>query len=374
MNPTYLCFVFLFWLLGFFLFWRVPRPNRKADVHARPLTLSLIIPARNEEKNLVRLLKSIAQEKRGPEEIILVDDHSEDTTAEVGLKAGCGVIRSQELPEGWVGKTWACWQGAGQAKGDLFLFLDADTFLEAGGLPPLISTYRGRGGLFSVYPYHRMERPYEQLSAFFNLIAMAGTGSFTMLGERLRPKGAFGPCILCSRQDYFAVGGHAHEKVRGEILETLALGGAFHKAGMPVHVYGGKGALSYRMYPEGIGSLMQGFGKSFGVGMQGTPWFLFVLIVLWVAGGFSITRHLLQHGLQGDLGAFSAWAVMDLLYVLQVFWMLVRIGTFRFYTALFFQIPLFFFLAVFLLSLFQTFGLGRVSWKGRAVKTPWVRR
>jgi len=72
-------------------------------------------------------------------------------------------------------------------------------------------------------------------------------------------------------------------------------------------------------------------------------------------------------GLGGDMGALSAWAVMDLLYVLQVFWMLARIGNFRFSTALFFQIPLFFFLAVFLLSLFQTFGLGRVSWKGRGL-------
>ena len=152
------------------------------------------------------------------------------------------------------------------------------------------------------------------------------------------------------------------------------MGEAFQKAGLPVHVYGGKGAISYRMYPAGIGSLMEGFGKSFGVGVQGTPWLLLVLIALWLAGGFSTTRHLLQCGLQGDWGAFSVWAVMDLLYVLQVFWMLARIGNFRFATALFFQVPLFFFLAVFLLSLFRTFGLGRVSWKGRAVKTPMVKR
>lgn len=374
MNLTYLCFVFFFWLLGFFFFWKIPQPNRESRPDFRPLTLSLIIPARNEEKNLDRLLRSIGQEDRRPDEIIVVDDHSEDSTAAVGMKAGCTVIRSEGLPDGWVGKTWACWQGANRAQGDMILFLDADTVLEAGGLSRMVATYEGKGGLFSVYPYHRMERPYEQLSAFFNLIAMAGTGAFTMLGSRLKPKGAFGPCILCSRKDYLAVGGHAHEKVRGEILETLAMGGEFQKAGMPVHVYGGKGTISYRMYPAGIRSLIDGFGKSFGVGVQGVPWLPLVLIVLWVTGGFSTTRHLFQSGLLGDFGALSLWAGMDMLYALQIFWMLVRIGHFRFSTALFFQVPLLFFLAVFVLSLFQTFGLRRVSWKGRAVKTPIVRR
>ena len=79
--------------------------------------------------------------------------------------------------------------------------------LEPGGLSRLIETYLEKGGVISVSPYHRMASPYEQLSAFFNLISMAGTGSFTLLGSLLKPKGAFGPCMLCSRQDYLAVGG-----------------------------------------------------------------------------------------------------------------------------------------------------------------------
>jgi 4,4'-diaponeurosporenoate glycosyltransferase len=374
MNLTYLCFVFLFWLLGFFFFWKIPLPGRKAGSDPRPLRLSLIIPARNEEENLDRLLRSIGEGTRRPDEIIVVDDHSEDSTALVGMRAGCTVIRSAELPDGWVGKTWASWQGAGRATGDLILFLDADTVLEVGGIARMVATYEGKGGLFSAAPYHRMERPYEQLSAFFNIIAMAGTCAFTMLGSMLKPKGALGPCTLCSRKDYLAVGGHAHEKVRGEILETLAMGGEFQRAGMTVQVYGGKGTISYRMYPAGVLSLVEGFGKSFGVGVQGTPWLLLFLIVLWVAGAFSTTRQLAQSGLLGDCAALLVWSGMDMLYALQVFWMLVRIGNFRFTTALFFQIPLLFFLAVFVRSLFQTFGLGRVSWKGRAVKTPIARR
>ena len=374
MDLPYFCAVFIFWLLGFLFFWKIPLPKGKAGPYPPLPALSVIIPARNEEKNLDRLLRSLGQGDTLPDEIIVVDDHSEDATYEVGIRAGCTVIRSAEIPEGWVGKTWACWQGAGRARGDLILFLDADTVLEKSGLLRIGSASLEKGGLVSVYPYHRMERLYEQLSAFFNLIALAGSGSVTMLGSLLKPRGAFGPCILCSRKDYLAIGGHASERVRGEILETLPLGEAFREAGLPIQPYGGKGTISYRMYPSGLGSLLEGFGKSYGVGFQSTPPLILAMIVLWIAGGFSTTRHLIQNGLLGDFAALAVWAGMDLLYVLQIFWMLTRIGNFRFSTALFFQIPLLFFLAVFLLSLFRTFVLRRVTWKGRTVKTPLVRR
>ncbi|HSO71268.1 MAG TPA: glycosyltransferase family A protein, partial [Thermodesulfobacteriota bacterium] len=165
--------IFICWLFGLFFFWRTPRLSEGIQPGKRLPVLSLIIPARNEEKNLARLLRSVGNGVHRPAEIIVVDDHSEDGTGKVGAQGGCTVIRSAELPDGWVGKTWACWQGAGIARGDLFLFLDADTVLESGGLSRLIQTYQEKGGLVSVYPYHRMGRPFEQLSAFFNLISMA---------------------------------------------------------------------------------------------------------------------------------------------------------------------------------------------------------
>jgi len=81
-----------------------------------------------------------------PREVIVVDDHSQDATPEIAWKGGCRVILSEDLPEGWTGKPWGCWQGARRAQGGLFLFLDADTFLEEDGLAKLVSTYlEGKG-------------------------------------------------------------------------------------------------------------------------------------------------------------------------------------------------------------------------------------
>ena len=111
----------------------------------------------------------------------MVDDQSEDATAEVGERYGCKVIRSRELPEGWMGKPWACWQGANAAVNDILLFLDADTYLEPEAISTLLSNFLEKEGLLTVQPYHTVKRIYERLSAIFNIIVLAGMNAFTPL-------------------------------------------------------------------------------------------------------------------------------------------------------------------------------------------------
>ena len=113
--------------------------------------------------------------------------------AEIAAQYGAKVIDALPLPQNWLGKPWACWQGAREAGGELFVFLDADTRLEAGGLQKILHSYYQQGGLLSVWPYHRMKRLYERLSALFNIIIMASMGSFTIRGSNARSLGAFGP-------------------------------------------------------------------------------------------------------------------------------------------------------------------------------------
>ena len=358
--------LFLFWLVGFILLWRIPYLKKDERVATESPRLSIIIPARNEERNLSLLLNSLKHQTFKPHEIIVVDDHSTDSTAEIARKETCMVISSRDLPEGWTGKPWACWQGANRATGDVFLFLDADTFLEPDGLSKVMSTYFRKGGLLSIQPFHQMKRNYERLSAIFNIIAMAGMNAFTLLGSKIKPMGAFGPCMVCSREDYFFVGGH--EKARGEVLESLAIGKEFLKTKREVHCYGGKGTISFRMYPEGLRSLVEGFSKGFGTGANATSVVSLLMIVGWVSGGISVTRHLVESAILGNMTDLLGWVVLDLFYILQIHWMLFRIGNFGFSTALLFQIPLIFFVFVFAYSILRIFLVQKVRWKGRDVK------
>ena len=71
-----------------------------------------------EEHNLPTLLRSLAAQECVPEEIIVVDDESDDETAAVAARLGARVVAAEPMPEGWVGKSWACWTGARSAKGD----------------------------------------------------------------------------------------------------------------------------------------------------------------------------------------------------------------------------------------------------------------
>jgi 4,4'-diaponeurosporenoate glycosyltransferase len=357
---------FLFWLFGFIFFWKVYYPKGPHRFDGTSPKISIIIPARNEERNLSRLVRSLKAQTLKAHETIVVDDHSEDLTAEVGRMAGCIVLSSEDLPEGWTGKPWACWQGAHKATGDIIVFLDADTFLEPDGVSKIVSTYLEHGGLLSIQPFHRMERIYERLSAIFNIAIMVGMNSFTLWGSRRRPSGAFGPCMVCSREDYFAVGGH--EKVRGEILESISFGREFLKAGREVRCYGGKGAISFRMYPEGLRSLIEGFGKGFGTGANAMSLLSLFMMVCWITGGFGVTRHLVETAFRPDQVAFVVWMTLDAFYILQMHWMLRRIGNFGFWTALLFQIPLIFFVIIFAYSILRIFLIRKVRWKGRDIK------
>ena len=130
MIPIKLYLIFLFWFLGFIFLWKIPLLKRGSKLKEPSHKVSILAPARNEERTLGQLLYSIEQQTFKPHEVIVIDDQSEDATAEVARRAGCIVMTSKDLPEGWTGKTWACWQGAQKATGDIFLFLDADTFLE----------------------------------------------------------------------------------------------------------------------------------------------------------------------------------------------------------------------------------------------------
>ncbi len=375
----HLLILFLLFFLGFYLLWRIPSFVRCAKLLDRERTgiapnegqlrVSVIIPARNEEARIAPLLESLRQQILPPHEVLVVDDHSSDGTAGVASALGARLLQSQMLPEGWTGKTWACWQGAREASGDLLVFLDADVRLEREALACLVGAYGEKGGLLTVQPYHVTHRPYEELSAVFNIVLMAGVNAFTPHGEALSPSGGFGPCNLCSRADYAQTGGHSQPAVRGNVLESIPLARLFLNHELPVRCYGGRGAVSFRMYPSGLRELVEGWTKGFGSGALAVRPVFFVLIVAWISACFGAFA-----SLAGALGTPGPWglashALVYGLYAIQMGWILRRIGRFRWWTAALFPVPLCFFALILLRSFILIYLLGRVQWRGREVAT-----
>ena len=347
--------------VGFLLLYRIPRcGGQPSDDTARTLSVSIIIPARNEEDNLPHLLKSLDNQIPSPHEVLVIDDASTDRTATVASEAGARVIPAGVLPAGWTGKTHACWRGAREASGELLLFMDADTWLEPTALSHILATWQQCGGALSIAAFHCVQKPYESLSAFFTIVMTASMNAFAAWSPRARADGLFGPFLLISRTDYHRCGGHA--AVKEHILENLHLAKLLRQHEIPTRNFGGEGVLSIRMYPSGLQDLIQGWSKAFASGASCTPLMPRLLIILWLsaaAGAFTI----LVVSLFFANWLLPLWLVIYVLFAAQTAWNLKRLGTFPLITSLLYPLPLFFFFSVFAYSLTAP----QKTWKQRNV-------
>jgi len=347
---------------GFVLFARVCLVNDGVSVKGK-YRVSVIIPARNEEKNLPLLLESLKKQTYQPEEVIVVDDFSSDETGKIGRQYGVKVIQNSQLPEGWTGKNWALWNGFLNSSGDVLVFLDADVRLAPHALEALIKTRERCDGAISVVPYHRPERFYEKLSLIPYLL---GVFAFTSPFERKSSiKSLYGSCIVVAREDYEKINGHYG--VRHEIMDDMTLGKRFSEAGINVENFIGYDLVSFRMYPNGIKNEIEGFSKSAVLGMVNLSRSTVALIALWFIGiflsGFMVpfllaTRH-------PWLWPFLLGYIM---YTLQIIYLLKYTGAYGKILPVVHFLSLAFFILIMIYSMYQVMFKGCVYWKGRQIE------
>lgn len=350
--------------LSILLFYKLPfLPEKKQREGVYP-TVSVIIPARNEQHTLPLLLEDLKSQTLAPLEIICVDDMSEDETAKVARLHGAKLVSIRSKPEDWMGKSYACQTGAEQAAGELLLFLDADVRMQQEGLELLVQTYLADGCTISVQPFHRTQKAYEQFSMLFNLIQIAGNGAAL---PQQNCVGLYGPVILIEKRAYNKVGGH--ETFKKSIIEDLNLGIRLKQENLPFRTYIGNETVYFRMYPNGMRSLVQGFTKNIASGAAKTPALLFVLVFLWMSSLFSVPLQLIKFGVSMNLFAVGAYFILYVVWVFVLLYLTKRIGRFQLWAVLFFPVLLVVLLYVVLVSTFKkVFGLN-VMWKGRAMGT-----
>ncbi|WP_107766024.1 glycosyltransferase family 2 protein [Nocardioides terrigena] len=334
-------------------------------------TVSVVIPARDEEATLPALLASLQRLGAPAIEVVVVDDGSRDATAAVALAAGATVLPATTPPPGWTGKAWACHLGAETTSGDLLLFLDADTVLEPDALDGLLRLHERHGGLVSVQPFHAVVRPYEQLSSYFNVMALLASGAFTRR-PAARPM-AFGPCLLTSRVDYERAGGHA--AVRGEILDDVQLAAAYDRAGLPVLCAVGGDAIRMRSYPGGLRQLADGWTKNFASGASAAAPGPTLGAVLWISAHHAVAVGALLALVEAVTGWGASlmvgdpwvWVAAWVAVAAQLRWILRRTGAFRWWTWALFPVCLLAFDVIFGWSAVHTVGRRSVRWRGRTV-------
>ena len=263
---------------------KVFRFPKITQVFTPPPLLSVLIPARNEEFRLSPCLDTLGTNDYPNFEILVLNDHSQDGTGRLIDRHALGDPRirhltGQDLPPGWTGKAWACHQLAQAARGDLLLFLDADTRLSDTALSSTVNlALQQKADLLSLWPEQETQTWSEMLVIpFVHLFILLYlphwiTGNHRDLGA------ANGQFMLFRKDAYLKIGGHA--SVRGHMVEDIALGRRVRQLGLRLlnlDGFGPRGSealVRCRMYTR-LGEVWEGFTKNLYPSFDGR-WFAFL--------------------------------------------------------------------------------------------------
>ncbi|HTT44449.1 MAG TPA: glycosyltransferase family A protein [Thermoplasmata archaeon] len=231
---------------------QMPRldPSPPTTVRDALPTVSVIIAARNEEQDLPATLDDLLVQDYPGLEIIVVEDGSTDRTGAV-IDARAPAVRRVDpppLPDGWVGKSWACWNGARAATGEWFLFMDADVRTHPTAVRTTMEwALREHADLTTIAPQVEMRTFWERLVLPF-YIQVVLTYFRTPHVNRPGSKTAManGQYWLTPRTTYEAMGGH--EAIRSIVLEDVAIARRYRAAGRAIRVAWAPRLAETRMY------------------------------------------------------------------------------------------------------------------------------
>lgn len=230
--------------------------------------VSVVVPARNEARNIERCLTRLAAQDYPADrfEVIVVNDHSTDGTGEIVAELArrdgrIRLVEGSELPPGWTGKCNACWQGAQAARHPWLCFVDADTAAE----PALLSAamhaaVADRLDLLSLEPLQELGTFWERLIIPSGMLLVAFTQDIGRVNDPASPEAtANGQFLLFRREAYEAIGGH--RAARQAICEDRALAQAVKRSGRRLALLGAERFIRTRMY-RSLGELWEGFSKN----------------------------------------------------------------------------------------------------------------
>ena len=283
-------------VLGFFLllsliilvynFFTAPKVyNTLYDLEYTPL-VSILVPARNEENNIEECVRSILHLGYNNFELLILDDESIDRTVEIvkpyaDRNSKIKIIRGKPLPDGWLGKNWACKQLADHSSGEMLLFLDADVRLEEDALnSALFKMQYNSADILSVFPTQIMKSFGEFLIVpLLNWFLLSFLPLVQVFKSRRKSLlAAIGQFIMFKRDIYFSLGGH--ESVKDKIVEDMEIAAAAKSNSYKVLSALGHDAVNCRMY-DGFDDAYNGFVKNFFPGFKTSP-IRFILIISFI--------------------------------------------------------------------------------------------
>jgi chlorobactene glucosyltransferase len=358
---------------------RLPALSAGAQPDPQP-TVTLIIPARNEEINIGRCLQGALSQTYAHVDVIVVDDGSTDDTPRIiaGLLAQhqdtLRVAQGRPLPAGWVGKCNACLHGAHFADGDWLLFLDADTIPQPALVQSMVAFAQQRDlQVATTFPLNELPTlPEKMILPVFYQFALTAFPVQALISPEPPAKYAManGQCLMVRRDAYWSIGGH--EAVKDKVLEDIEFAQAMRRAGYRIGLATAFDELHVRMY-RSLGEIVQGLGKHATAGRQASGWRAF-----WAVARMSFTLLLppllmMACLLSMLLAPMGGWRLPALLVVMAanvasfLFWAKRYRAWYRLSPATALLAPVGWLLYLFIVArgTFKTLFKRGVEWKGR---------
>ena len=239
----------LLFLRNFRIYLPPPQPQGKEEP-----SVSLLIPARNEEA-IIREAVEFALGSKGVNlEIIVLDDNSEDRTAEIvrSLSAFDSRVRlasAPSLPPGWCGKQFACFVLSTLATHDILCFIDSDVRLQPDGLARMVAFLKeSKAGLVSGFPHQELGTFFEKLLLPLMHFLLLSFLPIDIMRRETAPSLAAGcgQIFVADRAAYFQAGGHA--AIRTSRHDGITLPKAFRRAGLQTDLCDATPVADCRMY------------------------------------------------------------------------------------------------------------------------------
>jgi chlorobactene glucosyltransferase len=232
-----------------------------------PPLVSVLVPARNEERNIGRCVESLLAQDYPRLEVLVLDDQSDDGTADIvqgyaERDSRVRLLSGQPLPKGWHGKANACYQLARAAEGEWLLFTDADTEHKAQSLSATVAMAQSEGAdLLSLFPEFTADGWWERLMLPVIPFALLSGLPLPFVHRLRRPRAAvaLGPYMLFSREGYWSCGGHA--AVASNLVDDFGLAQAVGRQGGRLVLADGSRLVRVQMY-HGLKELWRGISKS----------------------------------------------------------------------------------------------------------------
>lgn len=229
--------------------------------------VSVLIPARNEEKNIANILNDLQNQNYHNIEVIVFNDQSTDKTEEIVSEfskkdSRIKLINSNGLPDGWLGKNYACYSLSRHANGKYFLFLDADVSVSNDIIINTIShSKKHKLGLLSIFPKQIMMTMGERITVpNMNFILLSLLPLILVRKSKYASlSAANGQFMLFNSTNYFET--NPHELMKANKVEDIEIARYFKTKKIPIACIAGNSTIKCRMY-DGFTEAVNGFSKN----------------------------------------------------------------------------------------------------------------